>query len=192
MRYMGLIEKSELAKRGCDNQLNVTKWIAGVAASAAMLLGANSASAAGAVSLPDSFFPIGVWSQPAYTFDKWQSRGINTVINYEPYGGQDSIDVWSNAANAHSFYQVRQPRANPADDLKETRLLAWMHSDEPDIHKTAPSVLAADYAKWKAVDPNKPVFINFSGGELLNHTTSNATYQQYMQSANIIGNDFYP
>jgi len=62
--------------------------------------------------------------------------------------------------------------------------------DEPDIHKTSPSLLAADYAKWRAVDATKPVFINFSGGELLNHTTSNTTYQQYMQSANIIGNDF--
>jgi hypothetical protein len=192
MRYMGLFEKSELTKRGCDSQLKARKWIAGAAAGVVLLVGANSASAAGAVSLPDSFFPIGVWSQPAYTFDKWQSRGINTVINYEPYGGQDSIDVWSNAANAHSFYQVRQPRANPADDLKETRLLAWMHADEPDLHKTSPSVLAADYTKWKAVDPNKPVFVNFSGGELLNHTTSNTTYQQYMQSAEIIGNDFYP
>ncbi|HEV8292522.1 MAG TPA: PEP-CTERM sorting domain-containing protein, partial [Tepidisphaeraceae bacterium] len=61
-----------------------------------------------------------------------------------------------------------------------------------DLHKTAPSLLAADYTKWKAVDPTKPVFINFSGGELLNHTTSNTTYQQYMASAEIIGNDFYP
>jgi len=157
-----------------------------------VISGVRWARAAGAVSTPDNFFPIGVWSQPAYTFDKWQSRGINTVINYEPYGGQDSIDVWSNAANAHGFYQVRQPRANPADDLKETRLLAWMHSDEPDLHKTSPSVLTAEYNTWKAVDPNKPVFVNFSGGELLNHTTSNTTYQQYMQSAQIIGNDFYP
>jgi hypothetical protein len=197
MRYQGYLEKSEQSKRGSDNQRNagqgsLRKGLAGAAASAVLLMGINWAGAAGAVSTPDSFFPIGVWSQPAYTFDKWQSRGINTVINYEPYGGQDSIDVWSNAANAHNFYQVRQPRANPADDLKETRLLAWMHLDEPDLHKTSPSLLAADYAKWKAVDPSKPVFINFSGGELLNHSTSNTTYQQYMASADIIGNDFYP
>jgi hypothetical protein len=133
-----------------------------------------------------------VWSQPLYTFDKWQSRGINTVINFEPYGGQNTMDQWSDAANAHGFYQVRAPRANPADDLNETRLLAWMHADEPDLHKVAPSVLAADYAKWRAVDATKPVLVNFSGGELLNHTTSNATYQAYMQSAQIVANDFYP
>src|ERR1051325_6175086 len=157
MRYTGSLEKTDLAKRGCDNQLNVTMWLAGAAASVALFVGANSASAAGAVSTPDSFFPIGVWSQPLNTFDKWQSRGINTVINFEPYGGVDSIDAWSNAANAHSFYQVRQPRANPADDLKETRLLAWMHSDEPDLHKTGPSLLRSEYNAWKAVNPNKPV-----------------------------------
>jgi len=171
---------------------SAARALAGAVAGVAMIAGARWASAAGAVSTPDSYFPIGVWSQPAYTFDKWQSRGINTVINYEPYGGQDSIDVWSNAANAHGFYQVRTPRANPADDLKETRLLAWMHSDEPDIHKTSPTVLTNEYNAWKAVDPNKPILVNFSGGELLNHTTSNTTYQQYMASSNIISNDFYP
>src|SRR6266480_386206 len=193
MRYLASIKKADLTKRGCDKiQRNVRRFLTGAVAGVALMAGANWASAAGAVSTPDSYFPIGVWSQPAYTFDKWQSRGINTVINYEPYGGQDSIDVWSNAANAHSFYQVRTPRANPADDLKETRLLAWMHSDEPDIHKTSPTVLTNEYNAWKAVDPGKPVLVNFSGGELLNHTTSNTTYQQYMASSNIISNDFYP
>src|SRR5882724_2296708 len=179
MRYTGFFEKAELVKRGCDKKTTkARRWIAGAAVGAVLIVGAGSAGAAGVVNTPDSFFPIGVWSQPAYTFDKWQSRGINTVINYEPYGGQDSIDVWSNAANAHSFYQVRQPRVNPADDLKETRLLAWMHADEPDLHKTSPTVLTNEYNAWKAVDPAKPVLVNFSGGELLNHTTSNATYQQ--------------
>jgi len=193
MRYQGSIAKADLTKRGCDKiQQNVRRWIAGAVGGVVLLAGANVVAAAGAVSTPDSFFPIGVWSQPLNTFDKWQSRGINTVINYEPYGGVDSIDAWSNAANAHGFYQVRQPRPNPADDLKETRLLAWMHSDEPDIHKTSPTVLQNEYNAWKAVDPNKPVLVNFSGGELLNHTTSNTTYQQYMAASNIISNDFYP
>src|SRR6266704_2116010 len=192
MRYLGFFEKADLAKRGYDIQGNLRRYLAGAIGMGAIMMGASWASAAGAVSTPDSFFPIGVWSQPAYTFGKWQSRGINTVMNYESYGGQASIDVWSNAANAHGFYQIRQPRANPADDLSETRLLAWMHADEPDIHKTAPSVLQNEYNAWKAIDPNKPVLVNFSGGELLNHTTSNTTYQQYMASSNIISNDFYP
>src|SRR3954465_3436379 len=133
MRYLGFGKTAAVTKRGCDKiQQTVRRFLAGAVAGVALMAGAHWADAAGAVSLPDNFFPIGVWSQPAYTFDKWQSRGINTVINYEPYGGQDRIAVWSNAANAHGFYQVRQPRVNPADDLKETRLLAWMHADEPD------------------------------------------------------------
>src|SRR2546426_5362663 len=98
MRYMGLFEKTELVKRGCDKTTTkVRRWVAGAIAAVSVMAGARWAGAAGVVNTPDSFFPIGVWSQPAYTFDKWQSRGINTVINYEPYGGQDSIDVWSNA-----------------------------------------------------------------------------------------------
>src|SRR6059058_5590096 len=141
MRYQGLTQKAVVTKRGCDKTTAEAKrWLAGAVAGMAMMAGANWASAAGAVSTPDSFFPIGVWSQPLYTFDKWQSRGINTVINFEPYGGVNTMDQWSDAANAHAFYQVRAPRANPADDLKETRLLAWMYGDEPDLHKTAPSL----------------------------------------------------
>jgi hypothetical protein len=193
MRYISSLEKADVTKRGSDRiETKVRRWLAGAIGGVAMLVGGNWARAAGAVNTPDSYFPIGVWSQPLNTFDKWQSRGINTVINYEPYGGVDSIDAWSNAANAHGFYQIRQPRTNPAADLNESRLLAWLHADEPDLHNTSPSLLAADYAKWKAVDPGKPVFVNFSGGELLNKWTPEATYQQYMQSANWIGNDMYP
>src|SRR4051812_46786293 len=118
MRYIS--SKAAVTKRGSDT---FKKWLLGTIAG--LSLGSSVAPGAGVVSTPDSYFPIGVWSQPLYTFDKWQARGINTVINFEPYGGQNTIDQWSDASNAHGFYQVRAPRANPADDLKETRLLAW-------------------------------------------------------------------
>src|SRR6267142_3657636 len=101
MRYISSLEKAAVTKRGCGK---FKQWLLGIIAG---LSAANIASAAGVVNTPDSYFPIGVWSQPIYTFDKWQSRGINTVINFEPYGGQNTIDQWSDAANAHSFYQVR-------------------------------------------------------------------------------------
>src|SRR3989440_3481173 len=146
MRYLVSIKKAEVTKRGCDKTTtNARRWLAGAVAGVAMIAGARWASAAGAVSTPDSYFPIGVWSQPAYTFDKWQSRGINTVINYEPYGGQGSIDVWSNAANAHGFYQGRTPRADPAGDLKENPLLAGMHLEEAGIYKNNPTGLTHQY-----------------------------------------------
>src|SRR2546421_3488510 len=119
MRYLVSIKKAEVTKRGCDKTTtNARRWLAGAVAGVAMIAGARWASAAGAVSTPDSYFPIGVWSQPAYTFDKWQSRGINTVINYEPYGGQGSIAVRAKAAKPPGFFEERTPRGHPARELK--------------------------------------------------------------------------
>src|SRR5258706_7164846 len=88
MRYQDSIQKAVVTKRGCDKTtVKVKRWLAGAIGGVVMMAGANWASAAGGVSTPDNYFSIGVWSQPAYTFDKWQSRGINNGINYEPYGG---------------------------------------------------------------------------------------------------------
>jgi len=117
----------------------------------------------GATAAPDCFFPIGVWSQPVYSFATWKARGVNTMVNYESEGGTVSIDQWSNAVDALGLYQIRQPRGNPALDIKETSLLAWMNNDEPDVNGVGLSVLAANYTKWKAVDPGMPIFTNLSG-----------------------------
>src|SRR5258706_7583758 len=105
MRYLTSIETADLAKRGCDKtQRKARRFLAGAVAGVALMAGANWASAAGAVSTPDSYFPIGVWSQPLNTFDKWQSRGINTVINYEPYGGQGNHHPPSKAGQPPSIF----------------------------------------------------------------------------------------
>jgi len=139
-------------------------------------------------------FVIGAWSQPTSLFSRWKARGINTLMHFEPEGGRVSIDQWTAAANAAGLYMIRAPRPNPADDLKETRLLAWMHRDEPDIHAARASDLQADYNKWKAIDPNMPVLINFAGSDVLdwNGGTSEATYKTYMNATDWVSNSIYP
>jgi hypothetical protein len=69
-----------------------------------------------------------------------------------------------------------------------------MHADEPDVKKppTDPAILQAEYAEWKKAAPNLPVFLNFSGGNVLGGKVPKETYQAYMKSADWIGNDFYP
>ena len=169
--------------------------LAGAMVAAGVLgLGSGEARAAGRVETSEDFFPIAVWSQPIVNFDRWKARGVNTLMKYETYGGAPGHDIssWSNAANAKGFFQIRQPRENPADDLAETRLLAWMHDDEPDFRGHDPAMLAQKYMQWKAVDPAKPVLVNFSGGNVLGGQTTRAQYEQFMQSADWISNDFYP
>src|SRR2546421_12085192 len=92
MRYISSLDKAVVTKRGCGR---LRKWLLGGIAG---LWVGSIASAARGVSTPDSYFPIGVWSQPLYTLDKWQSRGINTVVNFEPYGGENTIAQWAGVA----------------------------------------------------------------------------------------------
>ncbi|HEV8605996.1 MAG TPA: PA14 domain-containing protein [Tepidisphaeraceae bacterium] len=140
------------------------------------------------------FFMIGVWSQPTSLFSRWKGRGINTLMHFEPEGGRVSIDQWTAAANAAGLYMVRKPRDNPADDLNESRLLAWMHRDEPDIHLAKSAELQADHDKWKAIDPNRPILINFAGSDVLdwNGGTSEATYKSYLNATDWVSNSIYP
>src|SRR5688500_1458328 len=121
----------------------------------------------------DDFFPIGVWSQPHIYFDKWQARGINTLMRYENYGGSvgHDIDSWVREANERGLHQIRQPRADAAQDKSENLLLAWMHEDEPDYRNRDPQEIISSYKALKAADPSRPVLVNFSGGNVLSGAT---------------------
>ncbi|MCW3005265.1 MAG: hypothetical protein JWQ20_4563, partial [Conexibacter sp.] len=139
-------------------------------------------------------FPIGVWSQPKRSFDTWKARGINTMVQYE--GAAATIDEWTQAAVDRGLYMIRRPRPNPADDVGQLNLIAWAHPDEPDIvstHHPAPFI-AAEYARWKAADPDMPVWVNFSGG-YVNHWQGNlgrADYQAFLDATDWVSSSIYP
>jgi hypothetical protein len=131
--------------------------------------------------------------QPPDSFDVWRLRGINTLVGYESRGGSVSNDDWSAAAAIKGFHYIRKPAGEPAEDAKDPFLLGWMHDDEPDVKKppTDPKHLQEDYADWKKAAPNVPVFVNFSGGNVLGGKVPKETYQEYMKAADWVGNDFY-
>jgi hypothetical protein len=137
-------------------------------------------------------FVIGVYMQPVESFDSWRERGINALVGYESRSGRVSNKQWSAAAAAKGFYYIRRPGGDLSEDASDPRLLAWMQDDEPDAQKppTDPKLLAADYAQWKKVAPEKPVFVNFSGGGVLEG--DRARYAGYVWAADWIGSDFYP
>ena len=139
-------------------------------------------------------FVIGAWSQPKGSFDKWQSRGINTMVQYESSAA--TIDEWTQAAVDRGLYMIRRPRPNPADDVGQKYLLAWAHPDEPDIASTGhpASYIAGKYAAWKAVDPDMPVWVNFSGG-YVNHWQGNLGYNDYkpfLDNTDWVSSSIYP
>lgn len=139
-------------------------------------------------------FVIGVWSQPTYTFSEWQDRGINTLMRYESLGGTVSVAQWSQAARAYGFDYIRTPSPNPADDINDSHLLAWMHNDEPDINRTPVSELANNYNYWKSVDPNRLVLTNWAGSEVVgwNTGTTEQEYLNMLQYTDVGSSSVYP
>lgn len=141
----------------------------------------------------DGFFPIGVWVPPPYDYAKWQGRGINT-INEIAYDEAGSIAM----ADSLGLHMMRAPQANPADDANETLLLAWAHPDEPDgIYSQVPyTTIQTEYATWKSIAPNRPVFINFVGDlnqyDIVTNESGDAWYEKYVAGADWISADKYP
>ncbi len=164
------------------------------------LLAAVAAPAAMAYDPPPAdYFPIGVFLQPTYTFDTWKARGINTLVDYA--ASSQPLETWNAAAVQHGFYMIRAPRADISKDLNEKKLIAWSQPDEPDYNqKTAANPhgitlgeLQANYAKMKAADPGRPVYMNFAGGMVdAPYAWNFIDYKTYMKSADIIANDIYP
>jgi hypothetical protein len=143
---------------------------------------------------PPNFFPIGVWAQPAKDFDTWKARGINTVAIYEGYAA--TIDEWTQAAAERKLWMIRRPRPNPADDIGQPFLLAWSQPDEPDIPSTnhPVSYIAGQFAKWRAIDPDRPIFTNFSGGYVnaWQGNTGRSTYEQFLANTDWVSSSIYP
>jgi hypothetical protein len=184
-------------KSGKNSGLFASKNLQAAIPLAAALLGLAAATSPARAQLPsEDFFPIGVFAQPVNSFDKWKSRGINTLFQYEPQNNSQGVPTatmkqWSDAAASRGLYYARLPSDNPANDLQEKYLLAWTQKDEPDLenHDPNPPRNIDIYQNLKAIGPNKPVWINFAG----NHVTpQGADYTQWARTGDWLSMDWYP
>jgi len=125
----------------------------------------------------DGFFLIGTFMPTIYEFGKWHDRGVNTGVGLNSYTDpaagrtlQVAIQDWDSQAKAQGMRTIRSPMPNPADDLGNTTLLAWDQMDEPDATGQGMINLAscvANYQQWKATDSSRPVYLTFSGPDVL-------------------------
>lgn len=144
------------------------------------------------VSAATDVFPIAVWTQPVASFDKWQARGVNTLMDYQGDGA--TIEQWSQAARDRGMYYIRKPLANPALDIGDKNLLAWALPDEPEIRTVPASTYAQWRANWNAIDPTRPILENFSGGYVIGWQgakTSN-DYIPYLNNVDWVSSSIYP
>lgn len=136
-----------------------------------------------------SFFVIGVFDQPSYSFSKWAGRGVNTIVDYDSLSGTVPFSTWHSALVANHLYAIRQPVGNLVQDAQDPALLAWMQPDEPDTNGEAAEV-AANYALWHAAAPQVPIWENFNGGHIPN--SSETAYAPMLASTDWVSNDLYP
>jgi hypothetical protein len=144
---------------------------------------------------PD-FFIIGAWSQPRGSFAKWKDRGVNTMVQYE--SAQATIQEWTQAAVDNGLYMIRRPVPGVVGDVGQKNLIGWAHPDEPDIPSTGhdATYIANEYANWKKVDPDMPIFTNFSGGYVNkwqgNPLVGYSGYKPLLDNTDWVGSSIYP
>ncbi|HEY7117849.1 MAG TPA: PA14 domain-containing protein [Tepidisphaeraceae bacterium] len=143
--------------------------------------------------IPSDVFPIGTWTQPMSSFDKWKSRGVNTLIEYQGDGA--TIEQWSQAARDRGMYYIRRPLADPSLDKGDPNLLAWALPDEPEITSKYPAATLKTWVdSWHAADPTRPIWVNFSGGWVLHWqgTLSASGYKPYQDLTDWDSSSIYP
>ena len=159
----------------------------------------------------NGFFPIGTFMPTMYEFQKWKDRGVNTMVAEAGAVDVSTIIVqWESAAKQLGLKTIRRPFPNPADDIGNTNLLAWMQEDEPDasgqgyVNSTS---CMSKYTAWKRVDPTRPVYINFGGSDVMGALDGPApswcsspytdclltsTYKLLVAASDWVSNDRYP
>jgi hypothetical protein len=148
-----------------------------------------------------SFFPIAVWLQSPPNAQRYHDAGINLYIGLYD-GPTDAAITNLSKAMMPAVCDFTQTRIN------EKTLWAWLQPDEPDnAQGTAPnympciqpSVLIADYNKWKTADPDRPVWLGLGRGVSATQWVGRGTctgktdmYPEYAKAADILSFDIYP
>jgi chitodextrinase len=151
--------------------------------------------ASGSSGLPtqlQNFFPVGPWDQPNTTMANWASRNANTLLAFGDSG--ETVAEWDSAADAAGLKFIRAPDSPASNDIGKTDLLAWAQTDEPEANSVTAATIVAQYNTWKGVDPNRLVYLGFSGGYMLDLQGScNAScYSAYLPGGDWLGSDVYP
>jgi hypothetical protein len=139
-----------------------------------------------------NFFPVGPFDQPNTTMANWASRKSNTVNGFDD--SSETLSQWDSAAVAAGLKYIRSPDSPASNDIGNTNLLAWDQTDEPEANGVTAATIVAQYNTWKGVDPNRLVFLNFSGGYMLGLQGScNAScYSAYLPGGDWLASDVYP
>jgi hypothetical protein len=148
-----------------------------------------------------SFFPIAVWLQSPPNAQRYRDAGVNLYIGL--YDGPTTAAIAAlSKAMVPAVCDFSQAR------ISEKTLWAWLQPDEPDNAQgmapnympcVQPSVLVADYDKWRAADPDRPVWLGLGRGVSATQWVGRGTctgktdmYPEYAKAGDILSFDIYP
>lgn len=157
---------------------------------------------------PDpGFFPIAVWMQDPALAGRYQAAGFNTYVAL-PYvagnGGptEDQLTVLKQSG----MRVICEQNAIGLKHLDDPTIIGWMQGDEPDVKWVAgegqeaampilPEKIIADYAKIRANDPSRPIFLNLANGDMIERGARRGhmeDYPEYIKGCDLVSFDVYP
>jgi hypothetical protein len=157
-------------------------------------------------STSSNYFPIAVWLQNPSNAERYKAAGINLYVGLWQGPNIGQLETLRNAGMTVICHQNATALAQPGNPT----IVGWMHDDEPDNAQSLgqgrgygppvePSVVVADYHKFKAADGTRPVLLNMGQGVAWDNYIGRGVrrnrpedYPKYIQGADILSFDIYP
>ena len=155
-------------------------------------------------------FPIGVWLQSASNAAKYRAAGFNLYVGLWKGPTEEQLA----ALKAAHMPVLCEQNAVGLAHLADPTIIGWMHQDEPDNAQpitdpvtgkasgygpcVPPARIVADYARLRAADPTRPIFLNLGEGVANDQWVgrgsgaSLADYPRYIKGTDIASFDVYP
>ena len=168
--------------------------------------GAAAKASQGRILSDTNVFPIAVWLQHPKNAERYKAAGINLYVGLWKGPTEEQLDTLEKAGMPVICSQNEVGLAN----LDNPIIAAWMHGDEPDNAQPRgdgkgygppikPEVIQEGYAKIKANDRTRPVFLNLGQGVAWDNYIGRGVrrnkpedYPEYIQGADIVSFDIYP
>ena len=153
-----------------------------------------------------NFFPLAVWLQNPSNAAKYKSAGINTYVGLWRGPTEEQLAK----LKEQGMFVICRQNANALAQKDDSTIIGWMHNDEPDNAQRVegqkgwgppvlPEKIVADYAKIKANDPTRPVFLNLGQGVAWDQYIGRGVrrnkpedYPEYVKGCDIASFDIYP
>ena len=169
-------------------------------------------------------FPIAVWVQDPKRAAEYKEIGINLYVGLWAGPTEEQLNELRKVG-MHTICALNEVGLKHLDD---TLIVGWMHGDEPDNAQSLkkgwpdlknrdikvtvdgesygsygppipPQKIIRDYQLIKAIDPNRPVYLNLGQGVARDYTPGRGVrsrhledYQEYVKGADIVSFDIYP